>query len=383
MTRPRVLMGVLVYNGRDFVPRCLESSARLRDTSDADVQTLVLDDASPDESFTHDLVTLSAKLDIEYYRTPRNLGIPRNMTLAMLTAVDQGYDYVVIANSDAIFASNLVDGMIEAARRHPAAGSVTSFGNDVSIFKLANDDGERWLGTMEQVDEVSAILGNEFVGESIEIPTGVGFCLMIPTALIRDIGTMDPLYGRGYCEEVDWCLRSHAAGYRSLLAPGVFSYHIGSATNRDAGLLAEHTTVWAHERMVDLRYPNYRHEVDTFLASGQLGRTQQRAFDAIVTHAARTHGWDVVYSSFPVEEIPTDGAVHVRVSSDGSVHATCRGFSSPLTLAAEYGVLRTRMGRDADTVVVRDVSPGARVFTRDASRAGVPLHNEAMYPERV
>ncbi len=38
-----------------------------------------------------------------YYCTPRNLGIPRNVSLGMLTAVKRGYDYVVISNSDVLY----------------------------------------------------------------------------------------------------------------------------------------------------------------------------------------------------------------------------------------------------------------------------------------
>ena len=54
----RVLVAVLVYNGRQFVPRCLESVARLtKGSSDADV--VVLDDNSPEEGWSEELAELA------------------------------------------------------------------------------------------------------------------------------------------------------------------------------------------------------------------------------------------------------------------------------------------------------------------------------------
>ena len=46
---------------------------------------------------------------------------------------------------------------------------------------------------------------------------------------------MDPVFGRGYSEEIDWCLRSHTMGYHSVLAPSCFVYHAGSGITEGGG----------------------------------------------------------------------------------------------------------------------------------------------------
>ncbi len=95
MSKPRILLAITVYNGQAFVPRCLQSAARVgRQTADLDV--LVLDDASPEPGFSAALAQHCARLGFRYYRSPRNLGIVRNVNLGMLAATEGAYDYLLM-----------------------------------------------------------------------------------------------------------------------------------------------------------------------------------------------------------------------------------------------------------------------------------------------
>ena len=293
MARQRVLLAVLVYQGRDFVPACLHSAVGAR-VGHRDVDVLVLDDASPEPGFSDELRTLCESLDIGYYRSPRNLGIPRNMNLGLARALEGGYDYVFILNSDIVMPMNMVTSMIRVAESHTGIGSVTAWSNNVSLFSLPNADDTGMLKRRETVDWISSELEREFGSYALDIPTGVGFCLLIPTPVIRKVGLFDPVYGRGYCEEVDWCLRSRARGYRAVLAPGTFVFHEGSGSTVSAGMVAHReTTVAAHELIVDLRYPWYRRDVDAFLDLGVLEPLVYRALKAITGRAATRLGYDI------------------------------------------------------------------------------------------
>ncbi len=81
----RVLIALLVYNGEEFVGPCMESLATL-DPGDHEVDILVLDDASPAPGWSERCRSAAERKGFGYYRTPRNLGIPRNMNLGMLRA---------------------------------------------------------------------------------------------------------------------------------------------------------------------------------------------------------------------------------------------------------------------------------------------------------
>ena len=203
----RVLIALLVYNGEKFVGPCLSSLARL-DPGVHSADVLVLDDASPAPGWSERCRKMTEDLGFGYYRTPRNLGIPRNMNLGMLRAVDGDYDAVVLLNSDTVVPANMIPTLIRPLLEDGSISSTTAWSNNSSVYSLLNADPDHLADVPEIVDWVSEQVNEEFDGQPIPIPAGVGFCMAIPTAMIRDVGLMDPVFGRGYSRRVDWCLRS-------------------------------------------------------------------------------------------------------------------------------------------------------------------------------
>ena len=145
MAKPRVLFAITVYNGREVVFPCLRSVARMAPKKTV-VDVLVLDDASPEPGFSEEVEAACAELGLGYYRSPRNLGIPRNVNLALLWALEADYDYVVVANSDVLFCRELTDLMVDVATTDPSIGSVTAWSNNVSVYSLPNADPDQYPG---------------------------------------------------------------------------------------------------------------------------------------------------------------------------------------------------------------------------------------------
>lgn len=291
--KPRVLHLITVYNGRDFVPRAIESAVRM-DQSIADIDVLILDDASPEPGWSQELKALCDKLGAHYYCAPRNLGIPRNCSLGLATAIEKGYDYVTINNSDVIFPKNLITQMVKACQVK-GVGSVTAWSNNVSIFSLPNADPDKYLASQEMVDFLSGTLAKKYGTELIDVPAGISFAIMMPVEVVRNVGVMDPIFGRGYCEETDWSLRSLAAGYRLCLAPGTFVYHQGRGSNVAAGLVSgAHTTVPENEAIIDLRHPKFREQCHIFEMSGVMPRYKGEAVDYLIEQGAARFGFEIV-----------------------------------------------------------------------------------------
>ncbi|AWH35756.1 glycosyltransferase family 2 protein [Stenotrophomonas sp. ZAC14D1_NAIMI4_6] len=335
MTRPRILHCITVYNGRAFVPAAIESAIRM-DQTHAQIDVLVLDDASPEPGWSEELAAFCRERDVMYYRTPRNLGIPRNVSLGMLTAVKRGYDYVVISNSDVLYPRDLMGQMLEVSRQ-PGVGSVTAWSNNVSIYSLPNEDPNRFLHDQGVVDWVHAGLAGHFGDAAMDIPAGISFCILISTDVVREVGIMDPCFGRGYCEETDWSLRSLAAGYRIVLAPGTYVFHHGRGSNLDAGIVSLNaTTVPANEAIIDLRYPLFRRQVDAFVQSGVLARAHEDAIRKLVVSAGQQFGYGIDVG-WVARDRTDESQVIVQFSPDaaqGDVVASFRGFRLPMKLAS-------------------------------------------------
>ena len=124
---------------------------------------------------------------------------------------------------------------------------------------------------------------------------------------------MDPVFGRGYCEEVDWCQRAGAVGYRSVLGFGSFAFHHGGASNRPAGLLREaSTTVLDHERIVEMRYPGYHDGLAAFDDHPELETARMRAIAVAAEALLRRDGYDLVLAALDLADRPGARARRAR-----------------------------------------------------------------------
>jgi hypothetical protein len=321
------------------------------DQSDASVDVLVLDDHSPEPGWSEELEQFCASVGAHYYCAPRNLGIPRNCALGLEAAIEKGYDYVTINNSDVIFPRNLISQMVKALRNE-GVGSVTAWSNNVSIFSIPNTNPDKYLASQETVDFVSESLAEKYGNEVIDVPAGISFCIMMPVEVVRKVGVMDPIFGRGYCEETDWSLRSLAMGYRLCLAPGTFVYHQGRGSNVAAGLVSgAHTTVPENEAIIDLRHPKFRDQCQSFEASGVMPRYKSEAVDYVLSAAATAFGYTITPSWEAEPDVAKENPVRVEIDADGTapvMRVNYAGFEQvgPMTSFEQIESAINRFGKD-------------------------------------
>jgi hypothetical protein len=211
--------------------------------------------------------------------------------------------------------------------------------------------------------------------------------MMVPTAALRRVGLLDPLFGRGYCEEVDWNLRAGALGYVSLLAPGTFVFHRGQGSTVEAGLVESHQTSVAHnERVIDFRHPQYRSQLVEFVCSGVLPTLQDEGTSAIVVAAARRWGYTVEATALP--RAARNGPVRFVADPQGATMAFTGhfcGFSAgfPVSGEAPLATLAASIGRLPDQVTVFTSGRGSDQLVAESRSAGVDVDNVMSYPERV
>lgn len=384
----RTLVALLVYNGEEFVGPCLSSLTRL-ETGSHSADVLVLDDASPAPGWSDRCREMATDLGFGYYRTPRNLGIPRNMNLGMLRAVEAGYDAVILLNSDTIVPSNLIPTLLRPLIEDPSISSTTAWSNNSSVYSIPNSDPDHLAEIPGLVDWISARVDEEFDGQAVPIPSGVGFCMALPTAKIKDVGLMDPVFGRGYSEEIDWCLRSHTTGYHSALAPSCFVYHAGSGITKAEGLVGDgDRTVHAHQAIIDQRYPLYTSQLIALSASSIVDGMRERGLNRIVISAARQHGYRLETSRLHQQPHDID-VVRFRIDSDGAtpvIMAAYEGFETAFAVG-EGGVLPTVeaiVGQPPREIRIFDRGPVSHDIEVEVGKSGVtPVVHRSPYRERV
>lgn len=241
----------------------------------------------------------------------------------------------------------------------------------------------------ELVDWVSGQLDEEFNGRAVPIPSGVGFCLAIPTTKISDVGLMDPVFSRGHAKEIDWCLRSHAMGYQSVLAPSTFVYHAGRGIkNADGPVGVGDRMVHTRQAIIEQRYPHYVSQLMEFCASSVIDALRGRGLCRIVTAAAAQHGYRLETSRLHQQPGDTD-VVRFRIDSDGAgamITGSYEGFETSFPVG-EGGVLRTVeaiVGQPPREIRIFDRGPVSREIEAAAGAAGTTsaLHR-APYREGV
>ena len=111
---------------------------------------------------------------------------------------------------------------------------------------------------------------------AIDLPTGVGFCMLIAAACRAKVGPFDVAsFPRGYGEENDFCMRAAVAGFRNVLCPNAYVAHEGGVSFSEA---TQALMKAGAERLI-AKHPSYDAEVAAWIAAdpAQSRRTQVSA----------------------------------------------------------------------------------------------------------
>jgi GT2 family glycosyltransferase len=260
---PRGVVDIIVpvYRGLAETRDCIESVLAARGA--VATRLRLYNDASPEPEVTAYLRALVARhAGVVLVENEVNLGFVGTVNRAMRAslATDDSVA-VLLLNSDTVVAGDWVDRMLAHVADQTDVASVTAMSNNATICSYPQL-GENQMPPGLSVAKVDAAAWLANAGQSVEIPTGVGFCMLITRPALEAVGLFDEeAFGKGYGEENDFCMRAIAAGYRHLLALDVFVQHVGevsfAAISKPGKLVAE--------RVINQRYPNYAELVSNWV----------------------------------------------------------------------------------------------------------------------
>ena len=189
---------------------------------------------------------------------------------------------VVLLNSDTRVTARWLDKLAAAAGSRADAGTVTPLSNHATICSLPRTLAENELPAGYDVDSFGALVERVSEHQYPELPTGVGFCLLVRREMLARVGTLDARrFGAGYGEETDLCMRGAAAGFVHLLDDATFVWHRGQGSfgPARAGRVRR-----AHRRMRRL-HPGYLPAVADFIRRDALAPVRGRVTEALAAEA--------------------------------------------------------------------------------------------------
>ncbi len=230
------MLSILIvnWNVRDLLRECLRSIERGRGA--LAVEVIVVDSASSDDSAAmvaaeFPWVTLLPQAD--------NVGFPRGNNIALARA--RG-DALLLLNPDTVIRGEALPVLVAYLAAHPDVGAVGP--------QLLNPDGSvqssrRRFPTLATGFLESTWLEGLAPGVlrryyALDLPDDApadvdwltGACILVPRAVYERVGGLDEGYYM-YSEELDWCRRIRAAGWRVVYLPTAqVVHHVGKSSEQ-------------------------------------------------------------------------------------------------------------------------------------------------------
>jgi GT2 family glycosyltransferase len=191
-----------------------------------EIRLIVIDDSSPQPDVFAQLSVLANEYGLfQLWRNDENRGFVYSVNRGLFAADGD----VILLNSDTIVSDFWVDKLVGTAKSDETIASVSPMTNNATILSYPYPNRENGL-----VDTLSLSQIDEFFSENasflmpVEVPVNVGFCMLIKQDALQAVGGFDEaLFGVGYGEECDWCMRATYLGYKHVVAINTYVYHHG------------------------------------------------------------------------------------------------------------------------------------------------------------
>ncbi len=272
---------VPVYRNRALTLRCLAS---VQVTKPRDTTVIVVDDASPEPELAAALDALAARSEIVLIRHAANLGFPAAANAGTRAAwALPGRPDVVLLNNDAVLAGDALNLLRSAVHAAEDVGTATPLSNDATILSYPKASGGNPAPEDRELTELAHLAAKANRSVAIDIPTAVGFCMYIRRECIEQVGLFrDDLFGTGYGEENDFCIRARHLGWRHVAVPGAFVAHEGGVSFG----ASRHARIARNLDILERLHPGYHDLIAKFQQDDPLAEARH-ALDAARWAAAR------------------------------------------------------------------------------------------------
>jgi len=215
-----------IYDGLEETVACIEHYYKAKNKTKAELIAII--DGSPNPGLITAVKALHEKYKFTLLENEQNKGFVYTVNRGMQLHPDRD---VVLLNSDTEVYNNWLDKMYAAAQANPQVGTITPLSNNAEIcsYPLSGAVKEKLDDiSWAELDKLCAQVNSK---KTIEIPTGVGFCMYVTREALNSAGYFnEELWHKGYAEENDFCMKAYYNGYKNLLLTDTFVYHAGGVS---------------------------------------------------------------------------------------------------------------------------------------------------------
>jgi len=234
----------------------------------------------------------SNKEVLNFLDTLRNIEnivlIDNEVNLGFTASVNKGMSYsdndVVLLNTDAFVTRGWLSKMHQCAYSDERIMTVTPLSNNATICSVPDFNKDNEIPEGFDIDSFAEFIDAVSLKKYTRLPTGIGFCMLIKRAALNFFGLFDvELFGKGYGEENDFCLKLGEAGYYNVVDDATFVYHKGQCSFKET----TNTRLKENLAVLGKKYPYYFSMVQKFVKNNPMKAIHENISLRIKTYSSR------------------------------------------------------------------------------------------------
>lgn len=242
-----------VYGDWPSLEKCVK--AALRYTNLSVNKLLLVNDRGPEHDEIEENLKglIDGKENVEYHANNTNLGFLQSCNNAVMN-IDKTANDILLLNSDAEVTEDYLEALQSVFLDNGKIAAVSPRSNNATIATIPIKYATTKKNTKEQSYEFFNKYSERLPAYNIS-PVAHGFCMLVRRTCIKEHGLFDTIYGKGYGEEVDFCLRVRKHGWLVAISNRAFVYHLEA---RSFTAETKKQLIKQNEEIVVKRYPSFR-----------------------------------------------------------------------------------------------------------------------------
>lgn len=211
-----------IYKDWQSLSKCIESLKKYLDNRH---QVILINDMGNEWRKLENKILDSIKgyNNYIYYKNKNNIGFIKSCNRAVFELANPNND-ILLLNSDTEVTEGFLNEMNEILNSESRIGVVCPRSNKAAFLSVPIHRNNNVEVTREQSYHIYKEI-HPYLPRAEEVWTGVGFAFLVKKEIIDKFGLFDEIYGRGYNEENDFCMRIRQAGYKIMKANHAYVFH--------------------------------------------------------------------------------------------------------------------------------------------------------------